>query len=204
VRGDESSQWIPLPPNTAVAKVTVAAGKARFEPENQALVWRYGWPRHRWRLDRNCGAPLAPLSSGPNSPRPVPTVSTATCAKRLCGLVKRLLGRVFRARLLGYGDSLETRSANSVPRLSLLHRCTSPRRGHARPSRWKFRPPSPLCVPPSALCNAHSSMIVTNRRRECRYSQLPEIRTRLPRRASTHQKRSKDCSIGSRGSRGAK
>lgn len=33
---------IPLPPNTAVAKVTVAAGKAKFEPENQALVWRYG------------------------------------------------------------------------------------------------------------------------------------------------------------------
>jgi hypothetical protein len=32
---------IPLPPNTAVAKVTVAAGKAKFEPENQALVWRY-------------------------------------------------------------------------------------------------------------------------------------------------------------------
>jgi AP-2 complex subunit mu-1 len=31
---------IPLPSNTAVARMTVAAGKGKYEPENQAMVWR--------------------------------------------------------------------------------------------------------------------------------------------------------------------
>jgi AP-2 complex subunit mu-1 len=62
---------IPLPPNTAVAKVTVAAGKAKFEPENQALVWRYGWHRPMASRPKPRGARVAPLSSRPNSAAPV-------------------------------------------------------------------------------------------------------------------------------------